>query len=147
MASCDDDFPTIPTDKYRFFNQPVEQIPEYDASVAQMLFHSASGGLVWQSLPSGCVTLLKCVELDTSSATYALKSTMETIRPLQILDRPDPTGCIIPSTELDVITCIKLQDDHLVIERKKILVLSSRDPTSGACPDISTIACSTSSTT
>ena len=149
MAKCDDVFPKKPDDKYRFFNQPIEQIPEYDASVAQMLFHAANGGLVWQSLPSGCVTLLKCVELDTSSATYALKSTMETIRPLQILDSPDPTGCIIPSTELDVVTCIKLEGDNLVIESQKILVLNSRPSTSGVCPDISTIACpiSTSSST
>ena len=147
MANCDDVFPEKPDDKYRFFNQPIEQIPEYDASVAQMLFHAANGGLVWQSLPSGCVTLLKCVEVDTSSETYALKSIVETIRPLQIVDNPDPTGCLIPSIELDVVTCIKLESNNLVIERQKILVLNSRAASTGVCPDISTIECSTSSST
>ena len=151
MANCDDVFPEKPDDKYRFFNQPIEQIPQYDANVAQMLFHAAGGGLVWQSVPSGCVDVVQCIKLDTSSSEYSLTTTQKTIRPLQILDDPDPTGCggIFPTQELDVVTCIKLQGDNLVIESQKILVLNSRPSTSGVCPDISTIACpiSTSSST
>lgn len=143
MATCDDVFPEKPDDKYRFFNQPIEQIPQYDANVAQMLFHAAGGGLVWQSVPSGCVDVVQCIKLDTSSSeTYSLTTTQKTIRPLQILDDPDPTGCIFPTQELDVVTCITLGSDSLVIERKKILVLNVRDGGSG-CEAITTTACPT----
>lgn len=142
MATCDDVFPEKPDDKYRFFNQPIEQIPQYDANVAQMLFHAAGGGLVWQSVPSGCVDVVQCIKLDTSSSEYSLTTTQKTIRPLQILDDPDPTGCIVPTQELDVVTCVTLESGSLVMQMQKILVLNVRDGGSD-CAAIETIACPT----
>jgi len=56
--------------KYRFFNQPIEQIPGWDASSSQLLVHSKNdnaqgGGLQWVTL-SSCLTVVTGLSLGSS---------------------------------------------------------------------------------
>ena len=102
MADCSsntaDIFP-VPADdgKYRYFNQPIEQIPGHNDNVPQILVHRPNGGLQW-------ATIDKC---------------------------------------LNVVTCIRLEETELKIERRSIVVLKDFDVAdTDDCPNIEVIACS-----
>jgi hypothetical protein len=51
---------------YRYFNQPIEQIPGWDANEPQILFHGKNAGLVWVNIE--CIPVVTCVELSDESA-------------------------------------------------------------------------------
>lgn len=63
--SCE---PMIPSSgpSYRFFTLPIEQIPNFDPSKAQVLCHYDNGGLVW--LTPECIAVPGCsgAENETS---------------------------------------------------------------------------------
>jgi len=71
-----DPFPPTGRPPYRYFNQPIELIPGWDADSDQVLVHRPSSGLQW-------VTINQC---------------------------------------LPVVTCVKLESDQLIAERKNILI-------------------------
>jgi hypothetical protein len=47
MSDCTDLSQAGPPPKYRFFNQPIEQITGYDTGLPQFLMHRGGGGLEW----------------------------------------------------------------------------------------------------
>ena len=62
--------PTTSDYKYRFFNQPIEQIPGWDEASSQLLVHSKKdnsqgGGLQWVTL-SSCLTVVTGLSLGSS---------------------------------------------------------------------------------
>jgi len=81
--------------KYRFFNQPIEQIPNFKPNEPQILVHRPNGGLQW-------ATIDKC---------------------------------------LNVVTCIRLEETELKIERRSIVVLKDFEAIDD-CPNIELTACS-----
>jgi hypothetical protein len=92
-SECDA-FNTAPSKKYRFFNQPIEQIPGYDEAKPQMLVHSPNCGLQWHNVE--CISLVKCIKLETSE----LK--IESRKVAIIKDIEESTECSgIPVTKCD----------------------------------------------
>lgn len=70
MADCstftDQIFPQPdPQEKYRFFNQPIEQIPSYKADKPQILAHRPGCGLQWVTVDQ-CLEVVTCIKLGTS---------------------------------------------------------------------------------
>lgn len=61
-----------PKEKYRFFNQPIDQIPSYDESQPQILVHRPNCGLQWFTLEK-CLNVLTCVKLESESEEPELK--------------------------------------------------------------------------
>jgi hypothetical protein len=87
-----------PAEKYRFFNQPIEQIPGYKADKPQIIAHAPNCGLMW-------FTLDQC---------------------------------------LPVVTCLKLEEKELKIERKKIVIIKDFDmeeSSTDECPNIPVTSC------
>jgi len=92
MSDCSDTFPpgtpSDPNQFLRYFNQPIEQIPGFDKSQPQILCHGGNAGLVWLTIATGsdsCIDVMS--RLDTEGS---LKIIVKKIRPLQILDDPNP---------------------------------------------------------
>ena len=154
LKECTDPFPETPLpDKYRYFNQPVEQIPGYEEDKTQMLFHK-EGALVWQTIPEKCVEVVKCVKLEADSGNegagggYSLNMEQKRIRPLQDLGDIPADGSVtdvcekIPTEGIDVVTCIALVGSQIQITRTKVFVLKS-DAAETDCPNIETINCET----
>lgn len=86
-------FPSTPSKNYRFFNQPIEQIPEWDPTKSQVLFHAANCGLVWQTFE--CIDVVTCIKLESSELVIETKK-------LFVLktDNPDENACPnIPVTD------------------------------------------------
>jgi hypothetical protein len=70
--SCSDniekifDVPPVDGDKkFRYFNQPIEQIPNYEESSPQILVHRPYGGLQWATIDQ-CIKVVTCLKLDVS---------------------------------------------------------------------------------
>lgn len=59
-----ENFPDTPYQNYRYFNQPIEQIPGWDADEPQILFHGKNAGLVWVNIE--CVPVVTCAEISPS---------------------------------------------------------------------------------
>ena len=152
LKECTDPFPETPlTDKYRYFNQPIEQIPGYEEGKTQMLFHK-EGALVWQSIPETCVEVVKCVKLEAASENpesgegYTINMEQKRIRPLQDLGDIPGDGSVtdvcekIPTEGIDVVTCIALVGSEIQITRRKVFVLKSGEAGTG-CLNIETVEC------
>lgn len=62
------DFPTMPegSGNYRYFNQPIEQIPGWNANKPQILFHGKNAGLVWSDIQ--CLPVVTCVQITGVSS-------------------------------------------------------------------------------
>jgi hypothetical protein len=150
LTECSSDFPTAPADKYRYFNQPLEQIPGFVDGEVQVLFNH-KGALVWQTIPK-CVEVLKCVKLEAVDGGQSLTMQQQIIRPLQDLGELTGEGgsasaCQkIPTEAIDVVTCISLEGNELKITRKRVYVLKQDDAT-GGCDNIPVTECTTSSPT
>lgn len=146
MTKCEDKFPDMSSlsssGNYRYFNQPIEQVPGWDVAKAQILFHGENRGLYWQTIPD-CVNVLECLTVVPSGSGHILHGQETIIRPLQILDPPSSPYCEIPLEEIDVVTCVVLNDYGLEIQRKKITVLKTREPDS-ICENIPVTDCATS---
>jgi len=52
--------------KYRFFNQPLEQIPGFAKDKPQILAHAPNGGLMWFTLDQ-CMPVVTCLKLDNTA--------------------------------------------------------------------------------
>lgn len=50
--------------KYRFFNQPIEQIPGFDINKPQILAHPPGCGLVWITVDQ-CMDIVTCLSLES----------------------------------------------------------------------------------
>lgn len=57
-----------PKEKYRFFNQPIEQIPSYDPDKPQILAHRQGCGLQWVTIDQ-CLDVVTCIKLESSELT------------------------------------------------------------------------------
>lgn len=87
---------TIPSEavneqnKYRYFNQPIEQIPGFNSSQPQVLCHSPEPyvGLFWASLE--CYSPVDCIDLQKTS----LVATKKSIGVFKIFDSNDV--CSVP---------------------------------------------------
>jgi hypothetical protein len=86
------------TGNYRYFNQPVEQIPGWDPEEFQFLFHSKNQGLSWQSLPTGCIDVVTCIKLNTE--TNKLDIERKTLVVLRV-DDSTSTAC----SGIDITSC------------------------------------------
>lgn len=53
-----------PNEKYRFFNQPIEQIPSYEADKPQILVHRPNCGLQWITVDQ-CLKVVTCMSLES----------------------------------------------------------------------------------
>lgn len=69
-SSCSGDLNTIfpppnedPDKKYRFFNQPIEQVPGYESDKPQILVHRPGSGLQWFTLDL-CLPVVTCLKLE-----------------------------------------------------------------------------------
>jgi hypothetical protein len=78
-------FSEAPSKKYRFFNQPIEQIPGYEEASPQILVHSKNCGLQWHTVE--CISLVKCIRLESTE----LK--IESRKVAIIRDIEDSTDC------------------------------------------------------
>jgi hypothetical protein len=101
-SDCDDvdkifEAPDSEADKkYRYFNQPIGQIPGYEEDKPQILAHRPNCGLQW-------ITLDKC---------------------------------------LPVVTCLKLESEELVIERRSIVIIKDFEiDDNEECPNIEVTEC------
>lgn len=152
LKECSEPFPEATGIKeYRYFNQPIEQIPGFEGSKAQILFHTANKGLYWQTVPE-CVEVTKCIKIESASAgndDFKIKAEKLRIRPLQDLGELDePVDCYdFPTEAIDVVTCIRLEGQNLVIERKRVLVVKELENTQTSCENISVYECTTPSPT
>lgn len=71
-----DIFPAPGTDadlKYRFFNQPIEQIPGYDNDKPQILVHRPQYGLQWHNIDT-CLQVVTCINLESSELVAERRS-------------------------------------------------------------------------
>ena len=59
-TECEKLFGAPPEKKYRYFNQPIEQIPGWKSGDYQFLVHSPNCGLQWLSI--------ECTECDESGS-------------------------------------------------------------------------------
>jgi hypothetical protein len=50
--------------KYRYFNQPIEQIPGYKEDKPQILAHRPNCGLQWVTLDK-CLPVVTCLKLES----------------------------------------------------------------------------------
>lgn len=71
---------------YRFFNQPIEQIPKWDANKFQVLAHPSGGGLHWLTAEA-CTGVITCIRLEESG----LEFDVATIFALKIVE--SGSGC------------------------------------------------------
>lgn len=131
-----------PQQKYRFFNQPIDQIPNYKEAEPQILVHRPNCGLQWFTLEK-CLDVLTCVKLETESDESELKLERKKIIVIKDFDaEEEPGDCPnISLSSVDVVTCVKLESEELVIERKKITVFKEEESTSEDCPNIPVTEC------
>lgn len=54
--------------KYRFFNQPLEQIPGFVIDKPQLLAHAPNGGLMWFTIDQ-CMPVVTCLSLGEEELT------------------------------------------------------------------------------
>lgn len=63
-----------PDKYYRYFNQPIEQIPNWQSSVGQILVHHDNGGLMWKN--TECLDVVTCIKLSSSGLVIERKNVM-----------------------------------------------------------------------
>ena len=81
-------------DKYRYFNQPIEQIPGWDGSKPQFLVHRPNCGLQWVGV-SGCLDVVTCIKLEDGH----LKAELRNIVVIKDFEPEDPDACKIETTD------------------------------------------------
>ena len=74
---------------YRWFNQPIEQIPLWEANQFQVLVHPPDGGLHWLTI-EGCQQVVTCITLDGENM---LKTELKDVVVLKTFDPADPEAC------------------------------------------------------
>lgn len=81
-------------DKYRYFNQPIEQIPGWQADKPQLLVHRPNCGLQWVAL-SGCLDVVTCIKLEDGH----LKADLRNIVVIKDFTPQDENACRIETTD------------------------------------------------
>ena len=81
--------PHCPANIYRFFNQPIEQIPGWVADKVQVLVHKGDQGLIWQTVY--CEEVVTCISLN--SQTNTLQIDRKKIVAIKTLDSTETTAC------------------------------------------------------
>jgi hypothetical protein len=82
--------------KYRFFNQPIEQIPNFKPNEPQILVHRPNGGLQWATIDK-CLNVVTCMKLEASQ----LKVERRSIVVLKDFEIPDDAECDIELTDCE----------------------------------------------
>ena len=98
-TNLNDVFPTPSTygdKKYRFFNQPIEQIPGYEADKPQILVHRPNCGLQWFTLDQ-CLPVVTCIKLESDK----LKAERKRLVVIKDFDMADDVDCDIEVTKCD----------------------------------------------
>lgn len=72
MAKCEDAFDTKPEKKYRYFNQPIEQIPGWKEGEYQALVHSDGCGLQWHTVQ--CLDVMVCIKKEGNNIVAERKN-------------------------------------------------------------------------
>jgi hypothetical protein len=72
MAKCEDAFDSKPEKKYRYFNQPIEQIPGWSESEYQVLVHSEGCGLQWHTVQ--CLDVMICFKKEDKNIVAERKN-------------------------------------------------------------------------
>jgi hypothetical protein len=80
--------------KYRFFNQPIEQIPGFKADMPQILVHRPNCGLQWFTLDQ-CLPVVTCLKLQSSE----LKVERKRLVVIKDFDMSDDNDCDIEITQ------------------------------------------------
>lgn len=90
----------VPTEygdkKYRFFNQPIEQIPGYKEDQPQILVHRPNCGLQWFTLDL-CLPVITCLKLESDK----LKMERRRVVIIKDFDIENDTEC----SDIDVTDC------------------------------------------
>ena len=87
-SAINDIIPHCPEYIYRFFNQPIEQIPGWVADKVQVLVHKGNQGLIWQNVY--CEEVVTCISLDSNTKT--LKIDRKKIVAINTLEATEFTG-------------------------------------------------------
>lgn len=96
MSDCPEnkeDIVAKPSDNYRYFNQPIEQIPGWEPDNVQILLHAAGCGLKWHTVE--CLDVVTCIKLGSSELTVDQRKAV-IIKDLEVTT---PTCSGIPTTE------------------------------------------------
>jgi len=80
--------------KYRYFNQPIEQIPKWEEDKFQILVHPPTGGLHWLTIEE-CVNVVTCLTLDGC----IIKPTLTPIATIKFFDPENSEECDIDISE------------------------------------------------
>jgi hypothetical protein len=92
-------FPTPNPDgdkKYRFFNQPIEQIPGYVSDKPQILVHRPNSGLQWFTLDQ-CLPVVTCLDLQSDKLRVERRSVVI----LKDFEIENDTECDIDITDCE----------------------------------------------
>jgi hypothetical protein len=81
---------------YRYFNQPIEQIPGYNPILPQILAHRPNCGLQWISIDM-CLPVVTCLELQSDK----LKVKRRSIVVIKDFKIEDDTDCDIEITDCE----------------------------------------------
>jgi hypothetical protein len=87
---CPESFPSSSSPPYRYFNQPVEQVPKWDAGQNQILIHSKNSGLQWSTVQ--CLPVTTCVKIEANQL-IAERRKIVTIADFDTID------CTVPTTD------------------------------------------------
>jgi hypothetical protein len=82
--------------KYRFFNQPIEQIPGHVEDKPQILVHRPNSGLQWVTIDQ-CLKVVTCMKLEASQ----LKIERRQVVILKDFEIEDDTECDIELTDCE----------------------------------------------
>lgn len=80
--------------KYRYFNQPIEQIPNFLADVPQILAHRPNGGLQWVTVDQ-YINVVTCMKLEADK----IKVERKEIVIFKDFDIPNDVECNIQVTD------------------------------------------------
>jgi len=81
--------------KYRWFNQPIEQIPLWAEDKFQILVHPPNGGLHWLTVDQ-CQQVVTCIEIDGDNI---IQATLKDIVPIKIFDVQNPDACDVDMSD------------------------------------------------
>ena len=95
-TDCEELFGDPPAKKYRYFNQPIEQIPGWKTEDYQFLVHSPNCGLQWIS-----IECTKCDESGETAAIGSLNNYSFDDANKKWISSDVNSSCLDPTTELE----------------------------------------------
>lgn len=144
--TCENISNIIPDDgeRYRYFNQPLEQIPGFAGDKPQILAHAPNGGLRWFTVDQ-CTPVVTCLVFEDNDGEEQLKierNNIVTIKDLGVSD-PDENCPSITLETAPVVTCLSLDANELKIQRSNLLVIKNKGAIENdeECPAIPVTDC------